>query len=242
LKNGRVIVLGDVHAPYHHKKAFGAALNLVAGEKKARVVQVGDFSDNMAFSRHGRKFGLVLDPERDAQITEKCAEDLESAAGGTPIDWLEGNHDAWLTRFVAQQAHEAQHMIKRGMAASESPIYDQVPYQHLNYIGHVAFTHDQGFAGLNATRQTMDAVGHCVVHGHDHRATLVFGGDVEGQRWFGLGVGFLGDESKMTYAPPARRRQWQLALGVVDFHAGLAYPRLVPWVDNKFNLDGKVYR
>jgi hypothetical protein len=238
MKNGRVIILGDVHAPYHHKRAFGAALNLVSSVRKTNtlVVQIGDFADNAPFSRHGKSFGQRLDPEREAEIVEKCAQDVESAAGGKDRTvWIEGNHDAWLKRYTAERAPMLESKI-------QFPDRKVVPYQRLHYIGRVAYTHDQGYAGLNATRQTLDAVQHCVVHGHDHRATLVYGGNAEGDRWFGMGVGWLGDASKITYAPPSRTKQWQLALGVVDYHDGLAYAQIVPFVKGKFYLDGKTYR
>ena len=240
MKNGRVFVLGDVHCPNHHRKAFGAALNLVAGARKKgdHTVQVGDFPDNAPFSRHGKNYGEHLDPEGDLKVVQACEADVESASGGARnVTWIEGNHCFWLKRYIAERASAAE-----GRVRFTSREQRAVPYQKLHYIGRVAYTHDQGYAGLNATRQTLDAVQHCVVHGHDHRATLVYGGNAEGGRWFGMGVGWLGDVSRISYAPPSRTKQWQLAVGIVDYVDGLAYARIVPYVRGKFVLDGKVYR
>jgi hypothetical protein len=221
-------------------RAWNAALELIAAQPRGtRTIQLGDFPDNEAFGRHGKTFGRKLDPEKHLKIVNQEAAKLR-AASSEKLTYLEGNHCSWIQRYVAGNAPMAESTLLPlgqilGMPEPE-------PYQKLYFIGKVAFCHDQGYAGAGATRQTMDAVNRCVVHGHDHRSTLVFGGDVEGRRIFGLGCGWLGDVKHISYAPPARTRQWQLSIGVLDYADGIAFPRLVPFVKGRFALDGRTYR
>lgn len=240
--NGRVIAIPDAHIPYHHARAWGAALNLVSDQtaKSTSTVQLGDFPDNEAFSRHGKTFGRKLDPDAHLKKVQIEARELENAARGK-VTWLLGNHCAWVHKYVAAHAPSAEVAMKpigELLGYSSEPI----PYQKMLRIGKVNYVHDQGFAGANATRQTLAAVGGCIVHGHDHRATCVYSGDTNGDRWFGMGCGWLGDADKITYAPPSRTCQWQLAIGVIDYREGLAFARVVPFVKGRFVLDGKVYR
>ena len=119
---------------------------------------------------------------------------------------------------------------------------DPVGYQQPYWVGRVAYLHDVGFAGATACKQTLEAVGHCVVFGHTHRASLEYSGSTNGERWFALNCGWLGDAKHIVYMAPSKTRFWQQGLGVVDYVDGLAYARFIPFVKGKFYLDGHVYK
>jgi predicted phosphodiesterase len=242
LTNGRVIFLPDLHVPYHHKKAWGAALNLVADQSKknTHTIHGGDFADNEAYSRHGKTFGRALDPEKHLKEVQKEAKCLDSATGGDKTI-LMGNHDGWIYKYIAGNAPMAENLLR---PAEEIFGHGVIPvsYQEPFWVGRVAYLHDIGFAGANAAKQTLDAVQHCVVFGHTHRADITYSGTTEGERWFGMSCGWLGEASKITYMAPSKTRFWQLGLGIVDYHDGIALARFLPYVRGRFVLDGKVYR
>jgi hypothetical protein len=242
LTNGRVICIPDVHLPHHDKRAWHAALNLVADQqrKNTHTVQLGDLADNESFGRHGKTFGSQHNPDRDLKIVSRESGNLTSAAGGD-VTFLLGNHDAWILKYLALNAPNAEGLMR---PLNEILGYEHapVPYQKPFWIGRVAYLHDVGFAGANATRQTLEAVGHCCVHGHTHRAALEYSGSADGERWFAMGCGWLGDVSKITYMAPSKTRFWQTGIGIVDYHDGLAFARFLPFVRGRFVLDGKTYR
>jgi hypothetical protein len=111
-----------------------------------------------------------------------------------------------------------------------------VPYQQPYKVGHVTYVHDVGHAGKFAAQQSMEAVGGCVVHGHTHRAQLVYGGTTDGVRHFGMSCGWLGDASHIKYMAPAKTRDWQHAIGLVEYPDGWdgpAFAHLLPIVNGR---------
>lgn len=240
MKNGRVIAVPDCHVPFHDKRAWNLCLDIIQDQKPDAVVQLGDFSDSQAFSAHPKSFGYKPDPERDLEAVRQAAKDLRTVSRNR-TKFLLGNHDIWLQRYMARNAPLAESVIP-DYAELFGYGHDPVAYQEPHYIGRVAYVHDVGFSGVNATRQTLDAVGHCVVHGHDHRGTVVYNGTTDRDRWFGMGCGWLGDVSKITYMAPARTRQWQLGIGDIVYRDGLAFAQFVPFVRGKAFVNGKVYK
>ena len=242
LNNGRVICIPDVHIPYHNKRAFGAAMNLVADQsrKNTHTIQLGDFADNEAFGRHPKTFGRASNPEAHLREVRKEAARMLSASRGD-LTVLTGNHDAWVYKYIAHNAPMAETLMlppETVFGLESTP----EPYQKPFWVGRVAYLHDVGYAGANACRQTLEAVGHCVVFGHTHRASVEYSGSTDGERWFGMCCGWLGDASKITYMAPSKTRFWQQGVGVVDYADGLAFARFVPYVKGRFHLDGKVYK
>lgn len=243
VKKGRVLVIPDVHVPFHNKKAWELVLEVIAYTRPDAIVQIGDFADMLAVSAHPPGPGEKHDLKKELACVSREWQKLEAAAGDAMLVHTAGNHEFRLARYIAKNARAIEGIIppmKELMGMSEDVIIR--PYQEPFHIGRVTYTHDVGFAGKTATAQTLDAVGSCVVHGHDHRGTVVYSGDTEGQRWFGLGTGCLADFSKITYLPPAKTRYWSLGFGVVDYCDGLAFAQFVPYVRGRFFLNEKVFK
>lgn len=236
----RVIAVPDVHAPYHHVRAWNVALEVIDYCRPKHVVQLGDFADNRPFSRHRRKYGERIDPQHDMAVVRDEAARLEKAAHGK-LTMLLGNHDEWYYNYCAENApNVSAHLSTIGQAYGLKK--EPKPYHEVHHIGKVGFVHDLSYAGISAAQQTMDAAGHCIVFGHTHRAVVTYTGDVSGKRWFAMSCGWLGDASKITYMPRTNTRPWQLGFGVIDYDGDIGYARFVPIVNGKCLLDGKVFK
>ena len=230
LTDGNVIAVPDLHAPYHHKRAWNLMLEVIDYSQPEHVVDLGDFGDNRPFSRHKKKFGEhVNDPQKDMDSVAREAQRLEQASRGR-LTFLLGNHDAWYTNYIAEFAPQAEKFVK-----STGEVYklskEPLPYQQTFRIGKVGYVHDLGPYGVNAVRATLQVAGHNVVFGHAHRGGVAYAGNDRGERHFGMCCGWLGDRDKITYMTPAATKDWQLGFGAVAYSDGLAFAHFVPFIE-----------
>jgi predicted phosphodiesterase len=240
MTNGLVLCVPDVHVPYHHKRAWELMLEVIDHVNPALTIQLGDFGDNKAFSRHGRSFGEKHDPERDMAVVKREAGRIQSAARRR-FKMLRGNHDAWITRHAAENA-PALEIVLPSYAEMYGLDEEPEPYQDIFKIGKVGYVHDLGFAGKNALHSTLATAGGNIVFGHTHRGGTVYSGTVEGERWFAMSCGWLGDEREIKYMNRAAMRDWQLGFGTVEYSEGLAFAQFHPIVKGRVRVRGKTYR
>lgn len=240
----RALIFPDVHIPFHDKRAWEAALRVVEDVKPDFVVQLGDFADFYSVSSHAKKFRRRVAFEHELTAMRREMRNLQKAVGRGKLICLQGNHEERFERYVMENCPDLQFTLPSGdELLNLRPGRDVwVPYLSSWKHQKVTFVHDVGHAGPDATKQTLAAVGHCVVHGHSHGATVQYGGTIDGSRYVALGCGWLGDEREITYLHPAKMRNWQKGIGSVDFNAGVAWMQFHPFVKGKFWIDGKVYK
>ncbi len=216
-------------------------LEIVDFAKPALTVNLGDFPDNKAFSRHRRKYGEVYDPERDGACVELEAGRLEAAARKQTL-WLEGNHCAWYKNYIAENAPAAEKLMPT-LGEMYGIDKEPVTYQEIVKIGKVGFTHDLGHYGRQALHQTLATAGGNIVFGHTHRLGVAYSGTVEGDRWFSLNCGWLGDVDEIRYMNRAATKDWQLGFGAVRYVDGLAFASGIPMIEEmrRGNIAGKVH-
>lgn len=249
-----VICVPDVHVPYHDKRAWALTLKVIHERKPWRVVQLGDFGDFAAVASHPKKFGREESFERELAVVKSEMAALQDAAGTPPtggLAVLQGNHEERYERYAARNAPQLESALLTGRELlGLRPENGWWPYQQaLKLGGAVEFVHDVGHSGKNATHQTLDAVGHCVVHGHTHRGAIVFDGNTNpDERRFAMGCGWLGDVRKITYMPRAKTRSWQLGFGVVtlsrrpDGAGWIADPQFCAIFMHRVRVGGREYR
>lgn len=240
MKNGLVLCVPDVHVPYEDKRAWALMLEVIDYVKPTLTIQLGDFADNKAFSRHKRGFEEKHDPERDMARVKTEAQNLQRAARGK-LKLLLGNHCAWYTRYVAENAPALEafiHPYSQMYGVKEEP----VPYQEIHKIGKVGYVHDLGHSGKAALHATLATAGHCIVFGHTHRLGTVYSGTADGDRWFAMNCGWLGDQKAITYMNKAAMRDWQLGFGAVEYADGIAFASTIPIVKGKARFRGKTFK
>lgn len=103
--NGNVLVLADVHLPYHDMEALEAALNYADDAEITSILLGGDFADFFSISR------FMTSPDSRDLVTEMEAVDmalkhLRKRFPKARIVWKLGNHEERLSHYLWQKAPE----------------------------------------------------------------------------------------------------------------------------------------
>lgn len=212
------VVIPDLHCPFHCERSWQLTLEFVAQSRPSEVVILGDFVDCYAVSSFtkdpSRLHRLQYEVERAHQELDKLA----TAAGpDCRVTYCEGNHEARLSRYIAERCPELFGLVPSLQALLGIPArgWSWVPYRDWYQLGRLACCHDLGPHGVNAARQTLQAMGGNVVFGHTHRVQTHYESTVKGEQMVGCTLGWLGDPAQVDYRHRALLRQWQHAIGLV---------------------------
>lgn len=105
LNRKKVLVLGDIHSPYHHVPALEAAINHGLKEGVTAVILNGDILDFFANSKWDKDPRLV-DMAQEVAIGRKLLEAIREAFPGIPIWFKMGNHEDRWQRYLSNKAPE----------------------------------------------------------------------------------------------------------------------------------------
>ncbi len=209
----KTLILGDIHFPYHNKKALKEALYAVKHEKPTHVVQIGDLYDQYGFSRFTRK-NLEL-PEEELRQARSLAKELWMGirARAAKCYQLLGNHDIRLIKRAQERLPEAQDLVKKSILElyrfkGVTTIEDD---RSVLKIGNIAFHH--GY--LSKLGDHMRYLGQRTVVGHSHVGGVVFEQRDKEILWE-LNAGFLADEtSEPLRYRPTKTSKWTLGFGLI---------------------------
>lgn len=220
-----VLVLGDVHAPYHDEKAVNKAIDEGAPGADL-VVQVGDLADQFVFSRYARDPDMP-GPSKEMDAARAAAERLwtrvKKRAPRAKCFQLLGNHDARTHKRIAENAPETIYFAKKGIHdfytfKGVETIYDPaeeliVPVKGAYGVQDHVFMHGyRSRLGDHATYNNLPTI-----VGHSH-----VGGVVCFRRRdsviFELNAGFLGDINApvFRYGQQVRIKRWTVGFGRID--------------------------
>ena len=211
----RDIIIPDVHAPYHDKRAVNLILDHVIPAFDWHGIRVlGDFYDCYPVSFHRK------DPLRESSFKKEMDKArillwrFEDAAEWEEMTFLEGNHEWRLPRYLADKAPELYEWF---MANDPFDLkdWDVTPYQQDTKIGRINYTHDVGIAGKHALGRSLEAYQDNMVMGHIHRMDYKVAASATGVPHVGACFGWLGDIKKVDYMHSMKARsQWTLGFGV----------------------------
>lgn len=237
----RILVVPDVHRPYHDKKAWATMLRAAKRFCPNKIIVLGDFVDFYAVSDHdkdpARKYKLVDELKSGREGLEEL-EDL----GAEQLFFDCGNHEDRLNRYLVRRAPELHDLIsvQDSFELKEHGWKFQKYGTHSN-IGKLYHTHDVGYAGKHAVFHTGSAFQRSVVFGHTHRLSVNYFGSVDGKRHFAASLGWLGDIDAADYMPQAKKAEWQLGFGIVRAEkSGNIHLQAIPIVDGKCVLEGSL--
>lgn len=244
----KLIALGDIHGELRDRRAFALVCKVIADIKPDVLLQVGDLANMDSVSRHPAARGAKRSLHADREDAREIRADLRQAAGRKArIVWIEGNHDAWLDKYLAERPELDAEFGTPQQFWDLKEGEEWVPYRDGIHIGKVYYTHDIGYSGAQATKQNLAAAGHCIVSGHTHHAAIEYGGTIMDQRVFSMSCGWLGDRNKFAmrpYMPIAKMKNWQLGLGVVNYSDdwSLAWATFCPIIKNKVSVNGATWK
>ena len=236
----RILVIPDVHAPFHDRRAWDVMMAFARIWRPDTIVQVGDLIDGYTVSRHPKDPRVASVLEQETTATKAIREELDSL-GAERKCLTVGNHDSNLERTLMEKcpALLGSLNIDSLLGLSEHR-WMVVPYkQHLT-IGHLHFTHEAGFCGANAVRQTGELYHHNILFGHTHRLGADYFGDVLGRRYVSASLGWLGRAECAEYEHDMRKkRHWQHGFGAVEMERdGTFQLQVMPIVDYRVIHNG----
>lgn len=241
----KILVIPDVHAPYHSAEAFGCMLDVARRWRPDVAVVLGDFADFAAVSTHPKDPGRLLPFDAEVAGVNKALDELGRALRGCRTKhYLEGNHETRLSRFVLKMAPELRTFVDwRDMLHLDKRGWRVTPYKESIQYGKLGFTHDVGRAGVNAARQSMLDMGASLVFGHTHRLQVHYQGQLRGDRHVGATLGWLGDPLAIDYRHrDSVTRDSIHAIGVVHMVAtGNFWLQAIPIVRGRCVVDGVLY-
>lgn len=240
----RILVVSDLHVPYHDVRAWECVLEAIRVTKPETVVLIGDTADVYSISSHPKSLDRKQNFASEVEAVNRELDRLREVAGEScRIIWTCGNHEDRITRFLQSNAPELAGISAVRAEAlfrvNERGI-EWVPYRRHIKIGNCSFTHDVGRCGVNAARQSLLDFGGNIVFGHSHRGATVYQGESKGSSHFAMNVGWLGDVNEVDYMHRCRAtRDWQLGFGIVDQDAeGFSWAHFCPIVDGRCIVDG----
>ena len=209
--NTRVLVVGDLHAPFIKEGYLEHCKKMYDKYKCNRVVFIGDIIDNHYSSYHEQSpdgYGAGEELERAINEIQKWYKVFPKA------EVCIGNHDAIICRKA----------FSSGISNKWIKDYDEVlgtpGWRFVDYtiIDNVYYTHGTGSSGLKAAYNRMVNWGYSVVQGHLHtEASIIWKVDTN-NRMFAMQVGCGVDDKSyaMAYAKHFTKKYVISAAVVLD--------------------------
>ncbi|AKU44921.1 excisionase [Mycobacterium phage Barriga] len=251
----RIVVVSDIQAPFHSRKAVAAVIQYIADTQPDQVIQIGDLLDLPQPSRwsKGTKGEFEGSIFRDAEgVKREFLEPLRAVYDG----WIgihEGNHDLrgrqYLERYAPALAESRAFDMDilldfDGFGIEMLPDFHQVAPGWLTTHGHmgkISLSQIAGSTALNAAKKFHQSV----VMGHTHRLAVVshsfgYAGTIV-RTVTGMEVGHLMDMKKAAYLAKSTAN-WQMGFGILTVDGKHVKAEGVPISQGKFTVDGETWR
>ncbi len=240
----KILLISDVHVPYHDKKAFDLVIKVGKALKVDRVVVGGDFIDNYSVSSHDKDPNRALKLDVEVKEAIKELKRIKEIGAHTNV-FLGGNHESRLERYLMQKAPELFNIISTEKILQLKELgFEYVPYKKIHEIGKLAITHDLGKAGRTAHLKALDDYQGNIAIFHTHRLGYAVEGDVKGNKHLGVMLGWLGDFDSVDYKIRAMaNREWAHGFGIAYLEpSGVIHVVPVPIVNYSCQIEGKIHR
>lgn len=244
----RVLVIPDMHIPYHDKGVWDIMLAAVRKLQPDHVVVIGDFIDCFEISDFPKPADRKTRFEDEIAAANEELHRLDAAHRGKPTTYCMGNHEHRFDRYLAKRAPELSGLISiEDLLGLRGRGYEVVPYGEDTQIGKIHFSHEFGPMGKYAGHKTLAAMGHCCVFGHIHTAQVVYDGFTTGERHVAMAVGWGGDYESLAFAykrKAAAKKEWIHGFGWVEIDdtTGNGWVQFVPIIDGQAVVAGQEVR
>lgn len=211
------VILGDIHAPFHNRRALELVSGIVEDIRPDYVISVGDFLDCYAVSKYPKSRDRRLDIGWEITSGLEVAKQLRACSPKSHFRITLGNHEARTIKYIDEHP-ELEGLsvlnLRQGFIDAGWFVTD---YGSSFSLGKILISHDFGRAGLSAVRQAVIDVGYNCVFGHTHRAGLVYQPTLHGDTHVAMNVGWLGDTSYLDYGHRDRaKRDSVLGIGFIQ--------------------------
>lgn len=227
----RVLVLGDIHAPFHSKEAITKVYDMVMELRPTVIIQVGDALDLFSFSNFPKK-PLARMSARD-ELSEGLAvmneiwEVMRKKAPRAKCIQILGNHCVRLNKRIIEKAPELHGLVDIGKLMDFKGVETIKDYSDFVVIDDVAYHHGFKTKPLDHARHFERSA----VVGHTHRSWVQWE-PINGKLCFDMSVGYLADpqHDALKYRE-TKIHKWVHGVGVID----QAIPAFIPFDIPKYH-------
>lgn len=225
--NKTIIAIGDIHLPFHDRKALERAYQVISKfEKVDAIVQLGDLADFFSYGRWPRKLEVISpkDEYRKArEYAERFWQRLQKIQPKASCYQILGNHDERPLKAILDRAPEFHHIAHDALREFFTfPGVSTQPSERDELLLHGILFHHGYRAKLGD---------HCrhnrqnTVNGHSHTGGVYMERFGDSVIWE-LNAGYLGDPCSVPMGYTRQRivAKWTHGIGVIDTLG----PRFIP--------------
>lgn len=235
----------DIHVPLHDETYIHILCDVFSQEKIDELVILGDFWECYSVSSHPK------DPRKDPVLLQYEIEHgqdvlqrISRAAKARRRFFLEGNHEQRISRYLCKNAPKLIGSFEpRDILGIPKDMFF-IPYgkkQHLKCGNRLVACHG-AFTNKWHSEKHRAQFGTSVVYGHTHQVQISTQKNVYGDIFYGISLGWGGDEEKVAEYINAVP-QWQQAFGLFYFLPdGNFFWNIVQVINGKAYFQGKLYR
>lgn len=172
-----VLVLPDLHVPFHDARSLAAVLDYAADERWDECVLLGDFLDLNCISAHntgkprlveGQSLGADYDTGR--AVLDSILKAVRRKHDGCKVVLLEGNHEQRVDRLLdANPVLAGVVEVQRGLGLRERGVKWVKSWSRgeLYRVGNAHFHHGL-YTNIHHAKKTVEAFGVPIYYGHTH--------------------------------------------------------------------------
>jgi predicted phosphodiesterase len=240
IKDNKVLLIPDVHIPYHDKKAFALMIKAGTEFKPNTIIVMGDLIDNYSISRYEK------DPTRERFLKWEVAEankGLDAICRISPQArkvFLAGNHEERLDTYIKKEAPQLFGLVDTATLLNlKKRGFSYHPYGKHIKIGKLIATHGT-LTRKGIARVMIDKYGKSVAFGHVHKIEQSIKVNALGEGHVGFTMGWLGDIKKTDYIKDFT--DWTLGFATaIILPNGNFFHQVHPIVNYKCWANGKIY-
>jgi predicted phosphodiesterase len=224
----KIFIVGDLHMPYHNRRALRRIYEAIKNEKPTHIVQIGDLFDQYSFSRFSKK--NITTSTKELRRARECSNrfwiECKKRSKSALCFQLFGNHDIRLTKRIAEKVPEAYELVKNKLNEIYTfkgvrTIYDDTAELKIHGI---TFMH--GYRSRAGDHMRYN--GSNTVVGHSHTGSTIYE-QRNGKIIWELNAGYCADErSEPLKYRPQTTSKWTLGYGLITWKGGLPTPSFIP--------------
>lgn len=216
-KYPKILIIGDLHFPFHHAKCLEAIHEFCKETQPNFIVQIGDLYDMYSHAKFPRSHNLFTAKEEEKMarsLASKMWQRFQLDSPESKCIQILGNHDVRPTKRVIEVLPQMEHWVERYF--EELMSFENVqsilnPREEFK-IEDIVFIH--GYANKLGDHRD-HFLGNTVV-GHTHLGGVSFR-QLQDKNVWELNVGFCGNQfAKGLSYTPTKTVKWTLGWGLVD--------------------------
>ncbi len=224
-----ILPIGDIHFPYHNKKALNKIYKVVKEKQPDYIIQMGDLIDQYYFSKYTKNVDFTT-PEKELARARKDAElfwsTIQKLSPKSKCYQLKGNHDERLIKRVQEKLPEITSLMKKVIDDLYAfPNVTTMPSERDELIiDGLMFIHGHlSQLGDHSKKNLMN-----VVVGHSHTGGVRFFKHKNKILWE-LNAGYLADENALPLQYGLQKmKTWTLGYGLLTKADGIWQPQFIP--------------